>query len=56
MEPKPTVAEALRALGKAPSRIPGRRNRWTLQIASKVLPRSQMIKLVGSNMRQWYGK
>jgi hypothetical protein len=56
MEPKPTVAEALKALGKAPSRIPGRRNRWTLLIASKVLPRSQMIKLVGINMRRWYGK
>ena len=56
MEPKPTVAEALKALGKAPSRIPGRRNRWMLLVASKVLPRSQMIKLVGSSMRRWYGK
>ena len=56
MEPKPTVTEALKALGKAPSRIPGRRNRWTLLLAQKILPRKQMIKLVGSNMRQWYGK
>jgi short-subunit dehydrogenase len=56
METKPTVTEALNALGKAPSRIPGRRNRCTLLLAQKILPRKQMIKLVGSNMRQWYGK
>lgn len=55
-EPKPTVAEALRVLGKTPSWIPGRRNRWTLTLAQRLLPRKQMIKLVGSNMRQWYGK
>ncbi len=55
-EPGPTVAEALRVLGKTPSWIPGRRNRWTLTLAQRLLPRKQMIKLVGSNMRQWYGK
>ena len=56
METKPTVTEALNALGKAPSHIPGRRNRCTLLLAQKILPRKQMIKLVGSNMHQWYGK
>jgi short-subunit dehydrogenase len=56
MEPKPTVAEALNALGRTPSWIPGRRNRWTLTLAQRLLPRKQMIKLVGSNMRKWYGK
>ena len=55
-EPKPTVAEALKMLGRTPSWIPGRRNRWTLTLAQRLLPRKQMIKLVGSNMRQWYGK
>jgi short-subunit dehydrogenase len=55
-EPKPTVAEALKALGRTPSWIPGRRNRWTLTLAQRLLPRRQMIKLVGRNMRQWYGK
>jgi len=55
-EPKPTVAEALRVLGRTPSWIPGRRNRWTLTLAQRLLPRKLMIKLVGSNMRQWYGK
>ena len=55
-EPKPTVAEALRVLGKTPSWIPGRRNRWTLTLAQRLLPRKLMIKLVGSNMRKWYGK
>lgn len=55
-EPGPTVAEALKVLGKTPSWIPGRRNRWTLTLAQRLLPRKQMIKLVGSNMRQWYGR
>ena len=56
MEPKPTVTEALKALGRTPSWIPGRRNRWTLTLAQRLLPRKLMIKLVGSNMRKWYGK
>jgi uncharacterized protein len=55
-EPKPTVAEALRVLGRTPSWIPGRRNRWTLTLAQRLLPRKLMIRLVGSNMRQWYGE
>lgn len=55
-EPRPTVAEALRMLGRTPSWIPGRRNRWTLTLGARLLPRKQLIKLVGSNMRQWYGK
>jgi hypothetical protein len=55
-EPKPTVAEALKMLGRTPSWIPGRRNRWTLTLAARLLPRKQLIKLVGSNMRKWYGK
>ncbi len=55
-EPGPTVAEALKALGRTPSWIPGRRNRWSLTLAQRLLPRKQLIKLVGSNMRQWYGK
>ncbi len=55
-EPGPTVAEALRMLGRTPSWIPGRRNRWTLTLAARLLPRRQLIRIVGSNMRQWYGK
>jgi short-subunit dehydrogenase len=55
-EPGPTVAEALKMLGRTPSWIPGRRNRWTLTLAGKLLPRRQLIKVVGSNMRKWYGK
>lgn len=55
MEPGPTATEALKALGKAPSWIPGRRNRMTLAIANRVLPRKFLIRLVGSNMRHWYG-
>ncbi len=55
-EAGPTVSEALRVLGKTPSWIPGRRNRWSLTIAQRLLPRKQLIKLVGGNMRQWYAK
>ena len=55
-EPEPTVAEALKALGRTPSWIAGRRNRWPMTLAQRLLPRKQMIKLVSSNMRQWYGK
>ncbi len=55
MEPGPAVAEALRALGRGPSWIAGRRNRWTMWLAQRLLPRKQLIRLVGSNMKQWYG-
>ncbi len=55
-EPGPTVAEALKMLGRTPSWIPGRRNRWTLTLAARLLPRKQLITIVGGNMRQWYGK
>ncbi len=55
-EAGPTVAEALRVLGRTPSWIPGRRNRWALTVAGRLLPRRQLIKLVGRNMRQWYAR
>ncbi|MEE8374446.1 MAG: SDR family NAD(P)-dependent oxidoreductase [Dehalococcoidia bacterium] len=55
MGPEPTVAEALKALGKWPSRIAGTRNRWTLFLAGRLMPRRKMITLVGKTMRDWYG-
>ncbi len=55
-EPGTTVAEALKMLGRAPSWIPGRRNRWSLTLAQRLLPRKQLIRLVGNNMRAWYAR
>jgi short-subunit dehydrogenase len=56
MEPGPTVADALKALGKGPSQIAGRRNRWTMLLTGKLMPRKKVIALVGGTMRDWYGK
>jgi len=56
MEPEPTVNEALKALGMTPSRIAGRRNRWIIFLAGKLLPRRRMIGLVGRTMHEWYGR
>lgn len=55
MEPEPTVAEALKALGKGPSRIAGARNRWTLFLTGRLMPRRKVITIVGKTMRDWYG-
>jgi short-subunit dehydrogenase len=56
MEPAPTAAEALEALGRTPSHIAGARNRWTIFLAQRLLPRRRLITLVGNTMRAWYGK
>lgn len=56
MEPEPTVAEALKALGTTPSRIAGRRNRWIISLGGKLMPRRMMISMVGGTMHQWYGR
>jgi short-subunit dehydrogenase len=55
MEPGPTVSEALKALGRTPSHIAGARNRWTIFLAQRLLPRRRLIALVGQNMHAWYG-
>lgn len=55
-EVRPVVAEGLRVLGGTPSWIPGWRNRWALTMAQRLLPRRQVIRLVGHNMRQWYAR
>jgi hypothetical protein len=56
MEPEPTVTEALKALGKTPSHIAGIRNRLTILLIGRLLPRKAAIRLIGNNMRGWYGK
>ena len=56
MEVEPTVREALASIGRSPSRIPGMRNRLTMLLAGRLLPRTTFIGLIGNNMRGWYGK
>lgn len=55
MQSKPTVAEALAALGKGPSRVAGRRNRWSMLLTTRLLPRRAAIAVVGRTMGRWYG-
>ena len=55
MEPGPTVAEALNALGKRPSHIAGRGNRLTFFISGKLMPRKLAIMLTAKMMRNLYG-
>jgi short-subunit dehydrogenase len=54
MEPGPTVAEAIQALGKTPSKIPGRANRFAAFLTSRLMSRKQAIKLFGDSMRKLY--
>ena len=54
MEPGPTVSEALNALGKRPSHIPGRGNRLTFFISGKLMPRKLAIKLTAKMMKNLY--
>jgi short-subunit dehydrogenase len=54
MEPGPTVAEALAALGKSPSRIAGKTNRMSFFLLSRLMSRTQAIKLVSASMHKLY--
>jgi uncharacterized protein len=54
MEPEPTVAEALAALGKMPSRVAGGSNRAAMFLTGRLLPRRRAIKLFGDNTRKLY--
>lgn len=56
MEPGPTVAEALDALGKRPSHIAGQGNRITFFISGKLMPRKAAIALTTKMMDKMYGK
>jgi hypothetical protein len=56
MEPGPTVAEALNALGKRPSHIAGQGNRITFFISGKLMPRKAAIALTTKMMDKMYGK
>jgi short-subunit dehydrogenase len=55
MEPGPTVAEALNALGRRPSHIAGRGNRVTFFISGKLIPRRMAIALAARMLDKMYG-
>lgn len=55
MEPGPTVAEALNALGRRPSHIAGRGNRVTFFISGKLMPRRAAIGLAANMLDKMYG-
>jgi short-subunit dehydrogenase len=54
MEAGPTVAEAIAALGKTPSKVAGSNNRRATFLTGRVLSRTQAIKLFGNSMRKIY--
>jgi uncharacterized protein len=46
MAPERVAREALRALGRGPTVIPGWRNRWSASAVARLLPRSTAVRLV----------
>ena len=55
MDVRPTVAEALKALGKRPSVIAGRPNRLGYFFLNRFLPRSRAICVVSHSMQKMFG-
>jgi short-subunit dehydrogenase len=55
MDVKPTVAEALKALGKRPSLIAGKSNRLGYFFMGKMLSRAQAIRIVSGSMDKMFG-
>jgi uncharacterized protein len=54
MPPQAVVAEALAALGRVPTIVPGRMNRFSSFIMRRILPRRAAIGLMGSVLRGMY--
>lgn len=54
MDPEAVVAEALDALGRQPSVVSGRMNRFAMQLMSRVLPRATAIRLISRTMERMY--
>ncbi|WP_063001403.1 SDR family NAD(P)-dependent oxidoreductase [Nocardia mikamii] len=50
----PVVAAGLAALGRQPSVIPGRANRFNGTLLSRILPRKKAVALMGKSMREMY--
>ena len=55
MDVKPTVAEALKALGKRPSLIAGRSNRLVYFVMGKMMSRERAIRIVSGSMDKMFG-
>jgi short-subunit dehydrogenase len=55
MDVKPTVAEALKALGKRPSLIAGRSNRLGYFVMGKMMSRERAIRIVSGSMDKMFG-
>ena len=55
MSAEAVVEELLRALGRTPSVIPGRRNRWAAAFLARLLPRRVAVRLMGRTMDGLYG-
>jgi short-subunit dehydrogenase len=54
LRPEEVVQESLDHLGKVPSFIPGRGNRWASFIMQKLLPRKMAIRIMGDTTRKMY--
>jgi short-subunit dehydrogenase len=54
MEPEAVVGEALAALGRRPSLVPGLANRLAAALMSRVLPRRYAVLLMSRTTRQMY--
>lgn len=54
MEPREVVAEALSALGRKPSLVPGRANRVTQALLSRILPRRSAVEALRRSMRDQF--
>ncbi len=55
MEPEPVVEEALRALGKGPTRIAGALNKLVAFVTNRLLSRRAAVGFLASKMRDLYG-
>ena len=55
MSVEQSVQEALFYLGKRPSVLAGRSNRWLTQLLFLLVPKKQRIRLVGEQIRQMFG-
>jgi short-subunit dehydrogenase len=56
MSPGAVAAEALAALGRRPTAIPGRTNRLARLVMGRLLPRRTAVRLMGSATRRMYGR
>ncbi len=52
LEPQEVAEEALRALGRKPTHIPGRFNRFASFVMRRLLPRKASVRVIGSHTRR----